>query len=445
MSSLTILKIGRRVALWIGLALILSAAPSCSHKTVRPASPPLSPIATPAVVASPPPKAKPKAFRPFAFPDLDTGQISSLQFSPDGRRLAFGYGRDAEVSMWNLETGRLAWQRYVAGGSGGPLIFDPHGRFLVVQCHDPDSEEPTWICSVKGDLIRKLPGYTMGSGPDVRLERMGHFLVTSGAHDVLKHDKNDPNSYSYTQPIPLTEVWNTHTWRRVDRVFASPPLPVPLTRYGRIISRIAHPSWQIPLYENSVCKGDFCVSIGIDNSDELAVFQIHTQKKLWQAVIKHNYPRVAAISPNGRTLAIGTMGGTVELRDLRTGRLLHRTHCVNDVIRCLTYSPNGRVLAAAGDWNNDTTDGVRLLDNRSGKLLAVLKAEFPNHNSEEKDWTLDHPRWFAALPDLSYLASDTVVAKIRTPGHIRDAGMIDRFRRPGRIRAALRACYQRIR
>ena len=448
MSSLAILKRGRLTALGVGLALILLTAPSCSRRAARPALPLPPPIAAPAVVASPPPKAKPKAFRPVAFPDLDTGQISSLQFSPDGRRLAFGYGTDAEVSMWNLETGRLAWQRHVAGARGGPLEFDPQGRFLVVQCYDPDVSLPTWICSVEGQLIRKFPDHE-DDGPDFQsLEKSGRFLITFGRDRRWRGTNNRPSMQRN-----LIEVWNTHTWKRIisDSVFVSPTQRASLTPTNRIIFRRIPlpPAWPAPYFENEISEQrntDHFVRLSGNqgNTGKTEVFDMRRKKKLWEFVSHGDCPFSAAISPDGRTLATGSIGGSIALWDLATGRLLNRIHCANDVLRCLTYSPNGRVIAAAGGYDSQT-DGIRLLDSRSGRLLAVLKAEFPNTSYDEKDWTLDHPRWFAALPDLSYLASDTVVAKIRTPGHIRDAGMIDRFRRPNRIRVALQACYRRVR
>jgi WD40 repeat protein len=445
MSSHNAPNICRLSLLLAGIALILLTVASCSRRTARPAPPPSSPSAVPVVVALPPPKAKPKVFLSLAFPDLDTGQISSLQFSPDGRRLAFGYGADAEVSMWNLETGRLAWQRHVQGTSGGPLEFDPNGRFLVVQCYDPDVSLPTWICSVEGQLIRKFPNHD-GDGTDFQsLEKSGRFLITFGRDKRWR----DTNSHPSTKRN-LIEVWNTHTWKRIvsTSVFVAPAQMASLTPTNRIIFRrmTLPPAWPPPNYNNEISewhntKHLVRITGNQGNMGKTEVFDILRKKKLWEFTSHGDCPFSSVISPDGRTLATGSIGGSIALWDLATGHLLHRTHCAADVIRCLTYSPNGRVIAAAGGYDLQT-DGIRLLDSHSGHLLVVLKAEFSNTSYEEKDWTLDHPRWFAALPDLSYLASDTVIAKIRTPGRSRDADIIDRFRRPGRVRDALRACYR---
>ncbi len=162
------------------------------------------------------------------------------------------------------------------------------------------------------------------------------------------------------------------------------------------------------------------------------------QKKLWLAPLKHESARAVAISPDGQLLAVGTVQGQVFFWKLRTGRLI-ASNRYSDFIGCLAFSPNSRVLAAG--CGNYQGGGVRLLDCASHKLLAVLKAAFPEYSDTEKDWSPDHPDWFALLPDLSYIASDNVVKKIRMPGKARDAAFIRRFQRPNRVCAALRKCY----
>ena len=178
----------RCLALLGGLALIL-AAPACGHRQF-PVPPKRSALVVTPLAAAPPQPRKavhPKPWLPIAFPDLDTAQIGSVAFSADGRRLAFGYGRDAEVSLWNLETGRLEWQRHVDGANGGPLMFDPQGRFMIILCHDPDSQPPLWVCTLDGRLLRKLPGYL---DDDFQLERAGRFLVIGGWQNISPGTRN---------------------------------------------------------------------------------------------------------------------------------------------------------------------------------------------------------------------------------------------------------------
>ena len=131
-----------RLALFAGFVALSALASSCARRLV--VSVPKPPVA-PTGHAAPAPHLAPRRvgpLPPLAFPDLDTNQISDLKFSPDGRRLAFGYGADAGVSMWNLETGKLSWQRHVNASDGGALQFGPGGKFLIAQFGDPDGDTP---------------------------------------------------------------------------------------------------------------------------------------------------------------------------------------------------------------------------------------------------------------------------------------------------------------
>jgi WD40 repeat protein len=442
MTSLFVLR-SRSAALLLGLCTVILTASSCHEQAV----------VTPPVTVTPVTKHSAPTLLPIAFPAMDTGQISSVVFSPDGRRLAFGYGTDAEVTVWNLETGRLSWQRHVDGAGGGPLLVDPRGRFLVVEMRDPDASEPIWVTRFNGQLIQKLSHYIYGG--QAKLDKSGRFLVTSG-------DRETTGKHSL---IPLTEVWDTRTWRRVDHLsIKSNVLPL-LTAEGRIIRERSHALKSQLLTDDGQPVGawwkrfkttysdeydalrDHCfvrASGNHRNKGQIEVWDLSLKTRLWKSTMAGDAPRAGAISPDGRVLAIGTIGGSVEFRELKTGKLLARTHCSDDVIRCLTFSPNGHVLAAAGGGYyrvGQTANGVRLLDCTTHKLIAAMKAAFPDTISPKKDWTLDHPDWFVSLPDLSYLASESVKRKIRMPGKPRDAAFIQSYERSERIRATLRYCY----
>ena len=184
------------------------------------------------------------------------------------------------------------------------------------------------------------------------------------------------------------------------------------------------------------------------DAKRVEVWNMHTRKLMWSKIFPDDTPRASAISPDGQTVAAATLDGMVYLWNLHTGNLLAKTHCADDVLRCLTFSPNGRILAAAGGSRgygfSGAPVGVRLLDMATYKMFAVLKASLADTpDGKTKDWSLNHPDWFASLPDLSYIASPGVVKKIRMPGRVRDAQTVAAFSRPARVRAALRKCWQR--
>ena len=454
----------RRLLTFGGLALLLSAT-SCGHR----AAPPVGvrpPAAAVAPVASAPPlphkPMRPKVLLPIAFPELNTGEISSLQFSPDGRQLVLGYGNDAEVTAWNLRTGRLDWQRHVDGTNGGPILMDPAGRFLIVETGDMDSGLHFLACTPGGDLLRKFPGYDSEDGPDAVGRNPFAWLTQSGRVLVMAGDVAHvaPNG-SYVSDR-REAAYDTHTWRQVSHTKLGPRALLSSatsgqTIYGelqsqpsRFVSATGEPLggwWQhtpAPPFGDTYTAswGNYYARASGNslNRGAVEVWDLRKRKRLWLAPIKGESARAAAISPDGHILAVGTLHGDVFFWQLQTGHLISQRRYA-DFIGCLAFSPNSRVLAA-GCGSYFHGGGVKLLDCGHHKLVAVLSAAFPDYGSVEKDWTLDHPDWFATLPDLSYVASDSVVKKIRTPGWVRDAGVIGRFNRPRRVRAALAACYR---
>ena len=446
----------RRAALLLTLSLPALCGLSCASKPAAPTSRTLHPAASLPRPVLPRVAAKPKSLLPIAFPDLQTDEISALTFSPDGWHLAIGYGTDAEVSLWNLKTGELTWQRFVNAASGGPIQFDPHGQFLVAEFSDPDSTTPLIVSTLTGQLVRSISTSYYGTP---RIERHGRYLVVSKGTKIESGDRYlvngrvIPNSSDKPEPkgTDSVEVWNTHTWRRVDQIPKAVFAIVPLTVSGRIVRRAipeksAGP-WQPPSagYYNSTSSAVRGFLATTDDAKTVEVWNVRSRKRLYRKIFTDDTPRAPAISPDGQTLAVATLGGYVYFWELQTGRLLAKPHCADDVLRCLAFSPNGRVVAAAGGYFG-LKDGVHLLDTKTYKVFAVLKvslAETPN--GEAKDWSLNHPEWFAALPDLSYIASPSVVKKIRMPGRARDARTIATFSRPARVRAALRKCWQRER
>ena len=84
-----------------------------------------------------------------------------------------------------------------------------------------------------------------------------------------------------------------------------------------------------------------------------------------------------AFSPDGKTLAMASHEGTVQLWDVATGKLLETLKGHSSAVQAVAFSPDGRTLASGSTdqtvrlWNVETRRELMQLDPGSVELGAV--------------------------------------------------------------------------
>lgn len=85
-----------------------------------------------------------------------------------------------------------------------------------------------------------------------------------------------------------------------------------------------------------------------------------------------------AFAPNGETLASGSWDGTIQLWDVRGGRLKTRRTLRGpwDEVEAIAYAPDGRTLAGLGTgWDGSPFGAVTLWDLGSGRKRPFLRVQ----------------------------------------------------------------------
>jgi WD40 repeat protein len=80
-------------------------------------------------------------------------------------------------------------------------------------------------------------------------------------------------------------------------------------------------------------------------------------------------PSAAAISPDGRTIAVGSRTGQMSFIDASTGDARHGTRSLGSPVTSVTYSPEGRTVASTGTGNK-----VIVWDPQAATAAQVLTA-----------------------------------------------------------------------
>lgn len=268
----------------------------------------------------------------------DGDRLLDMDITPDGRILAAG-DNDGTLTFWDAQKMRRIGRPVRSGYSTPRLTFSPDGRQLgVISC-------PTLACSswelylwdtASHRLLRRLtgPGQNEITAAAPSWSRDGSIVATASASGVIFFDTSSGRERG------RINIRGIDSNLGVVLLRAGPDLVVVLrgTRHAFIINP-------------------------------------QTVRILRQVALP-TPAFMAAASPDGRTLGIGTVQGRVFFVNLRTGhtRGVQGQHTAS--VWGMSFSKDGRIAASTSDdhdvmlWNVATGQRLLILQGHAGRVLA---------------------------------------------------------------------------
>ncbi|MCW5775229.1 MAG: protein kinase [Phycisphaeraceae bacterium] len=252
-----------------------------------------------------------------------TSWVFGVDFSADMQRLVTG-GGDGAVRLWDLATGEVLWETALGRSHRSRrTVYSPDGATIAAACSDGSVR---LLEASSGETLRTF-GPARGEVYAVAFSPEGRRIAAvNGDSTVVVYDVEDGGVVALASGL------------------AALPRDVAYSPDGT------------RLYTSGAVDG-------------VIVWDAATLERV-DALRTTSTPWSVAISPDGRTLAAGTFGATVEFFDLGTGERTIGAARHHLVVAGLAFSRDGATLASGGD------DGtVKLWERSSGRLLASLETE----------------------------------------------------------------------
>ncbi len=292
-------------------------------------------------------------------------RVKSIAFSPDGNYIASVGGFSNTARLWNLQTGEKISIRRVHSKGFNLVVFSLDGPTFATVGYDNaaylwDGKTGNHKITLTGhrkqvSCVAYSPdSKTVATGSSDRTIRF--WDATTGTHQTtLTAEVGSVRVLAYSPDGNIivcgggngdVQLWDTQTLK----------LKSTLTWHTARIGSIAY----------------------APNGNTIATASLDGTVRLWDAatgkskVTLTGYMRInaAAYAPDGKTIVTGNRDGNVHFWDVSTAALKNTfTGAKNGSISNITYSPDGKMIAAVSSYN----DQVLLRDAKTGKHKATLK------------------------------------------------------------------------
>jgi WD40 repeat protein/serine/threonine protein kinase len=298
-----------------------------------------------------------------------TGAVLSVAFSPDGKRVVsgsggWGHGRPlpGEVKVWNAQTGKETLTLKGHTGSVNSVAFSPDGKRLV--SGSGDGTLKVWDAQT-GQETLSLKGHT-GKVTSVAFSPDGRRLVSASFDKTVK--------VWDAQTGQETLTLKGHTGKVTSVAFS--PDGKRLLSGGDTTLKV----WDAQTGQQALTlKGHTFEVLSVAFSPDgkrLLSGSLDKTVKVWDAQTGQEILTIrgarspVAFSPDGKRLVSGSADNTVKVWDAQTGRETLSLEGHTGPVLSVAFSPDGKRLVSGG---GDGT--LKVWDAQTGQKTLTLKAD----------------------------------------------------------------------
>jgi WD40 repeat protein len=290
-----------------------------------------------------------------------TDTVACVAISPDGKIIASG-GHDNTIRLWNVATGKPLTTLKAARHGLDSVAFSPDGMTLAagnggnaIKLWDVGTYTDTTlrnkISQYAGPLVVfNSDGKALASGGrcirEIRLWNVttGKQTATLAGHDaygiramVFTPDGKTLATVGYHGEIKL---WDVATARNTatHKLDATHVPRATFSLNGKMLAAVRG-SVIVEKNKRNVVKDPEC----------LKLWEVATGKELGTLEAPAAHVRAIVFSPDGKTLAAGSEGGTIKLWDVATRKERDAFKAHTAEVSCLSFSADSRMLISGSD------------------------------------------------------------------------------------------------